>query len=128
MRNVIKIAVSLLLALTATGAVTKPDRQKHVDEIADRMLVALATADINAMDDVVGEISPRVIQLMDRIINGSLDMKDMVIFNVGALDLGNGKENISVGAFGHVFTFIDNGTTKMGEEVKTLLDQVINQQ
>lgn len=111
------ITALILAILFATMVFTCPSRQDHeaaiqevtkawVDDKVDENL-----SGITGMGGVFGDLINKAIREItgigtDKVITRFLDVKNYVICSVGRMTVGDNEEKIvSLGAFGHVFTF-----------------------
>ncbi len=111
------IAVLVLAILFATMVFTCPDRQAHEAAIQD---VTKAWVDdkvdenlgsITGVGGVFGDLINKALKQLtgfgtDKVISNYLDVKNYVVCSVGRMSIGDNEEKmVSLGAFGHVFTF-----------------------
>ena len=111
------ITALILAILFATMVFTCPDRQDHEAAIQE---VTKAWVDDKVDDNlgsiigvggVFGDLINKAIKQLtgvgtDKVISKYLDVKNYVVCSVGRMNIGNGEEKmVSLGVFGHVFTF-----------------------
>jgi len=111
------ITALILVILFATMVFTCPDRQDHeaaiqevtkawVDDKVDDNL-----GSITGVGGVFGDLINKAIKQLtgigtDKVISKYLDVKNYVVCSVGRMSIGNSEEKmVSLGVFGHVFTF-----------------------
>lgn len=111
------IAALILVILFGTMVFTCPDRSDHeaaiqevtkawVDDKVDENL-----SGITGVGGVFGDLINKAIKELtgfgtDKVISNFLDVKNYVICSVGRMTVGEGEQKmVSLGAFGHVFTF-----------------------
>lgn len=103
-KKIVLAAVFILTALCLAMAVSKPDRDKHLDALTE-----LGTKVMQSQfeEDSFGSLLMGFIN-SDKIIRPVLDQKliinDYGIVNVGFLELEEKNQIISFGVFGKVFT------------------------
>ena len=106
-----KILITLLviLGIGAVAVVTCPDRQTHKDAIMavvnESINDGLGTTDheTQGLSAIFGSIGSSVAGYF---IESRLTVKNYFVFSIGKLkDLNGEDERVSVGVFGHVFTF-----------------------
>ena len=111
------IAALVLAILFATMVFTCPDRQAHEAAIQD---VTKAWVDdkvdenlgsITGVGGMFGDLINKALKQLtgfgtDKVISNYLDVKNYVVCSVGRMSIGDNEEKmVSLGAFGHVFTF-----------------------
>jgi len=111
------ITALILVILFATMVFTCPDRQDHeaaiqevtkawVDDKVDDNL-----GSITGVGGMFGDLINKAIKQLtgigtDKVISKYLDVKNYVVCSVGRMSIGNSEEKmVSLGVFGHVFTF-----------------------
>jgi len=111
------VAVLILSILFATMVFTCPERADHenaiqevtkswVDNKVDENL-----SSITGVGGVFGDLLNKALKQLtgigtDKVISKFLDVKNYVVCSVGRISVGNGEERmVSLGIFGHVFTF-----------------------
>lgn len=111
------IAALVLAILFATMVFTCPDRQDHetaiqevtkawVDDKVDENL-----GSITGVGGVFGDLINKALKQLtgfgtDKVISNYLDVKNYVVCSVGRMSIGDNEEKmVSLGVFGHVFTF-----------------------
>lgn len=122
----IKATVAILAAVTLAGWISKPDKRKHIEKIAEQIVEAVLECDTDAMDEISNEAFPYAKNLAIVLVNGHVDMKDMGILTV-CEDRDSGQ-TLSVGIMGHVFTFLGNAHDKleagMTQSLKNYIDRI----
>ena len=111
------LAALILAILFATMVFTCPDRQKHEEAIQE---VTKAWVDdkvdenmgnITGMGGVFGDLINKALKELtdfgtDKVISSYLDVTNYLVCSVGRMSIGNNEEKmVSLGLFGHVFTF-----------------------
>lgn len=111
------IAALILAVLFATMVFTCPSRQAHeqaIQEVTKQWVgdkVDQKLPDIPGMGGVMGDIINKIVKQItgtgtDMAISNYLDVKNYVVCSVGRISVGDTKDKmVSLGAFGHVFTF-----------------------
>jgi len=118
------IAALVLAILFATMVFTCPDRQDHeaaiqevtkawVDNKVDENL-----GSITGIGGVFGDLINKALKQLtgagtDKVINKFLDVQNYVVCSVGRISIGNNEQKmVSLGVFGHVFTFGEDDIEK----------------
>ena len=111
------IAALVLAILFATMVFTCPDRQDHeaaIQEVTKAWVgdkVDENLGNITGMGGVFGDLINKALKQLtgfgtDQVISKYLDVKNYVVCSVGRMSIGNNEEKmVSLGVFGHVFTF-----------------------
>ncbi len=111
------IAALILAILFATMVFTCPDRSDHeaaIQEVTKAWVGDKVDENLNGITGVggvFGDLINKAIKELtgfgtDKVISNYLDVKNYVICSVGRMAIGEGEEKmVSLGAFGHVFTF-----------------------
>jgi len=111
------IAALILAILFATMVFTCPDRSDHeaaIQEVTKAWVGDKVDENLNGITGVggvFGDLINKAIKELtgfgtDKVITNYLDVKNYVICSVGRMAIGEGEEKmVSLGAFGHVFTF-----------------------
>jgi len=111
------IAALILAILFATMVFTCPERQDHeaaIQEVTKAWVgdkVDENMGSVTGIGGVFGDLINKALKEMtgfgtDRVISRYLDVKNYVVCSVGSMNVGNGEEKmVSLGVFGHVFTF-----------------------
>ena len=111
------LAALILVILFAAMLFTCPDRQDHeaaiqevtkawVDDKVDENLGA-----ITGGGGIFGDLINKALKELtgfgtDKVISKYLDVKNYIVCSVGSVNIGNNEEKmVSLGVFGHVFTF-----------------------
>ena len=109
-KYVILVAVILLAGV---AVLTRPSKDQHIEAI---MLVVNEAVNDNLSEDD-GTLSGFMMLFGNGVIKYTLDniliIQDHYLWNVGYLSFpGNGTKKVSVGVFGHVFTFSKDQLSK----------------
>ena len=111
------IAALILAILFATMVFTCPDRQDHeaaIQEVTKAWVgdkVDDNLGSITGIGGAFGDLINKAIKELtgfgtDKVISSYLDVKNYVVCSVGRMSIGNSEEKmVSLGVFGHVFTF-----------------------
>jgi hypothetical protein len=111
------IAALILAILFATMVFTCPDRQDHenaIQEVTKAWVGDKVDENLNSITGIGGVFGDLINKALkeltgfgtDKVISNYLDVKNYVICSVGRMAIGEGEEKmVSLGAFGHVFTF-----------------------
>ena len=111
------VAALILAVLFATMVFTCPTRSDHeaaIQEVTKAWVgdkVDENLGSITGVGGVFGDLINKAIKELtgfgtDKVISNYLDVKNYVICSVGRMAVGEGEEKmVSLGAFGHVFTF-----------------------
>ena len=111
------IAALVLAILFATMVFTCPDRADHeaaIQEVTKAWVgdkVDENLGSITGVGGVFGDLINKALKQLtgfgtDKVISNYLDVKNYVICSVGRMSIGDNEEKmVSLGAFGHVFTF-----------------------
>ena len=111
------IAALILVILFGTMVFTCPDRSDHeaaIQEVTKAWVgdkVDENLSGITGVGGVFGDLINKAIKELtgfgtDKVISNFLDVKNYVICSVGRMTVGEGEQKmVSLGAFGHVFTF-----------------------
>ena len=111
------IAALILAILFATMVFTCPDRQDHeaaIQEVTKAWVgdkVDDNLSSITGIGGAFGDLINKAIKELtgfgtDKVISSYLDVKNYVVCSVGRMSIGNSEEKmVSLGVFGHVFTF-----------------------
>ena len=110
------IAALVLAILFGTMVMTCPDRADHeaaiqevtkawVDDKVDENLDA-----ITGVGGMFGELINKALKELtgvgtDKVISNYLDVKNYLVCSVGRMKIGDNEKMVSLGLFGHVFTF-----------------------
>lgn len=121
----IKTLVAATIAALTLGWATKPDKAKHVETLAENVVEAVVNVDVKKMDRITEEVFPHAKQLACVIINGKVDVIDAGVLTIGRKSDGNG-ETISIGIYGHVFTFMGRVHTLLSESLERTIRESIN--
>ena len=111
------IAALVLAILFATMVFTCPDQQDHEaaiqkvtkDWVGEKVDENLGS--ITGVGGVFGDLINKALKQLtgfgtDKVISNYLDVKNYVVCSVGRMSIGDNEEKmVSLGAFGHVFTF-----------------------
>lgn len=111
------IAALVLAILFATMVFTCPDRHDHeaaIQEVTKSWVDDKVNENLDAITGVggvFGDLINKAIKEItgigtDKVISSYLDVKNYVVCSVGRMSIGENKEKmVSLGLFGHVFTF-----------------------
>ena len=111
------IAALVLAILFATMVFTCPDRQDHeaaIQEVTKAWVgdkVDENLGSITGVGGVFGDLINKALKQLtgigtDQVISKYLDVKNYVVCSVGRMTIGDNEEKmVSLGVFGHVFTF-----------------------
>ena len=111
------IAALILAILFATMVFTCPDRRDHeaaIQEVTKAWVgdkVDDNLSSITGIGGAFGDLINKAIKELtgfgtDKVISSYLDVKNYVVCSVGRMSIGNSEEKmVSLGVFGHVFTF-----------------------
>ncbi len=111
------ITALILAILFATMVFTCPERSDHeaaIQEVTKAWMddkVNENMGDIMGVGGVFGDLINKALKELtgfgtDKVISRYLDVKNYVVCSVGRMSIGNGEEKmVSLGVFGHVFTF-----------------------
>ena len=111
------IAALILAILFGTMVFTCPDRSDHeaaIQEVTKAWVDDKVDENLNGITGVggvFGDLINKAIKELtgfgtDKVISNFLDVKNYVICSVGRMTVGEGEQKmVSLGAFGHVFTF-----------------------
>ena len=107
------IAILIIAILFATMVFTCPDRQAHeeaIQEVTKEWVGDKVEQNIGG-EGIIGKIINKMIKDLtglgtDKAISNFLDVKNYVVCSVGRMHIGDSEEKmVSLGVFGHVFTF-----------------------
>lgn len=108
------ITVIVLAILGGLAFATIPDRQAHKDAIMqvvnEKVTDFTGTSDLGNLGATIGS------KVIEYVLDNHLVVEDHLVYNLGYLKKGDEKERISVGVFGHVFTFSKEDLDKVLEE------------
>ena len=111
------IAGLILAILFGTMVFTCPDRQDHeaaIQEVTKAWVGDKVDENLGAITGVGGVFGDLINKALkeltgfgtDKVISNYLDVKNYVVCSVGRMSIGDNEEKmVSLGAFGHVFTF-----------------------
>ena len=111
------LAALILAILFATMVFTCPDRQKHEEAIQEVTKAWVGDkvdenmGNITGMGGVFGDLINKALKELtgfgtDKVISSYLDVTNYLVCSVGRMSIGNNEEKmVSLGLFGHVFTF-----------------------
>ena len=105
------VALVILLAAALAAVVTRPDKEAHMDQI--KSVISNAVSDevqgdsenetVKGLSSVIGSIGSGVAGF---VLDSRLTVDNYYVCSVGKVkDLKGEQHTVSVGAFGHVFTF-----------------------
>ena len=111
------IAALILAILFATMVFTCPDRSAHekaIQEVTKQWVGDKVDENLNGitgMGGMMGDIINKIVKQItgagtDMAISNYLDVKNYVVCSVGRMSIGDNEDKmVSLGVFGHVFTF-----------------------
>lgn len=111
------LAALILAILFATMVFTCPDCQKHEEAIQEVTKAWVGDkvdenmGNITGMGGVFGDLINKALKELtgfgtDKVISSYLDVTNYLVCSVGRMSIGNNEEKmVSLGLFGHVFTF-----------------------
>ncbi len=111
------LAALILAILFATMVFTCPDRQKHEEAIQEVTKAWVGDkvdenmGNITGMGGVFGDLINKALKELtgfgtNKVISSYLDVTNYLVCSVGRMSIGNNEEKmVSLGLFGHVFTF-----------------------
>ena len=106
MKKLLAIVIVLLVAVLM--ALTKPDEQKHKDAMmsAIKEFVDQEAQDRGFKDNVLTKLGKSVVNTaIKTALNTKLKFNDYYVVNTSYVKLDGENQLLSLGAFGHVFTF-----------------------
>lgn len=116
------VILILLLAAALAAVITCPDRQDHVDAIkavvSEKLQEEIGSGQADDLVSIFGNaIGSKV---TDWLMDSRLTVKNRFVYSVGEFNTFEGPKTVSVGVFGHVFTFskedIDKALQSIGSE------------
>ena len=111
------IAALILAILFATMVFTCPDRHDHeaaIQEVTKAWVGDKVDDNLSSITGIGGAFGDLINKAIkewtgfgtDKVISSYLDVKNYVVCSVGRMSIGNSEEKmVSLGVFGHVFTF-----------------------
>ena len=100
------IVLLVLLGIGAVAVVTCPDKEAHKDAIQsivkEKIEEELKVDAENGLGSLLSGIGSSV---SEWIIDKNLTVENHFVYSVGKFDTGKEIQTVSVGVFGHVFTF-----------------------
>lgn len=123
MKKSIVIILVVLLALAGIAVVTCPDRQAHKDAIMSVIndkINESVSEDSSEGDDGIALIASSIGSgIAGYVLDNRLSVKNRFVYSTGEIKKLDGTaETISVGVFGHVFTFSKEDLDDAMNEVK----------
>ena len=116
------ISLLVILALGAIAVVTCPDKQAHKDAIMSVVNekiddeLKLPDGEAEGLSVILGSIGSGVAGFF---LESRLNVKNNFVYSVGEIkDLEGNYQTISVGVFGHVFTFKKEDLDKVINEIR----------
>lgn len=122
MKKTIFIILAVIIGLSAVAVVTCPNKQDHKDAIMNTFKELMAEELEKEKDDfgdsysLVSGLSSIAENVLGWAFNESLIVKNRFLYSEGFIQDGGQQKRISVGVFGHVFTFSKEDLKKMIEE------------
>lgn len=99
-------ALLVILIIGGVAVISCPDKQAHKDAITTVINEAVHDElGINAEDDSLGILSGLANIGAGIYLDTKFDVKNYFLFSVGTILHGAEKDVVSLGVFGHVFTF-----------------------
>ena len=120
------IFLLVIAVLLGAMAVTNPDKTQHQQSIK-RVVAGAIDHEIDRYvpDDaaMLGFFGSAVAaRLVDKYLDSELQVDNYFLLSVGTITLGEKEHTVSVGLFGHVFTFDESDLkTALQERLETLL-------
>ena len=100
------IALLVLLGIGAVAVVTCPDKEAHKDAIQnvikEKIDEELSAGSDDSLNGILSGIGSSV---TGWIIDKGLTVENHFVYSVGKFNTGQEVKTVSVGVFGHVFTF-----------------------
>ena len=122
MKKTISIILAIIIGLSAIAVVTCPKKQDHKDAIMNT-LKELVAEELEKEKDSLGDnyslvsgLSSIAENVLGWVFNESLMVKNHFIYSEGFIQEGGQLKRISVGVFGHVFTFSKEDLKKKIDE------------
>ena len=122
MKKAIVIIIAVIIGLSALSVITCPKRQDHKDAIMNAVSELMAEELGKGKEDLgdsypfVAGLSSLAESFVGWVFDSSLIVKNRFLYSEGFVKYGDRTERISVGVFGHVFTFSKEDLRKMLEE------------
>jgi len=117
------IILCVLLAIVGVAVVTCPDKQAHKDaimEVVNEKIMEEVGAQSEENPDLSGLLNG-IASLGSHIggwyLGGSLSVHNYFVCSIGSMTIDGEKHTVSVGVFGHVFTFSKEDLDKAMEEL-----------
>jgi len=105
MKKFFKVLVVILI-IGGVAVISCPDKQAHKDAITTVINEAVHDElGVNAEDDTLGILSGLANIGAGLYLDNKFDVKNYFLFSVGTLLHGSENDVVSLGVFGHVFTF-----------------------
>lgn len=111
MKKGLIITLVALLAVAGVAVVSCPDKEDHKEAVMavvnEKINDELAVSSEEDMDiaGLLGGIASLGSHVGGWLLDNNLTVKNHFVYSVGYLNTGDGPQQISVGVFGHVFTF-----------------------
>lgn len=116
------IALLVVLAVAGTAVATCPDKQAHKDAIMavvnEKIGDELGTPDKGDTDaaEVLAGLASIGSHVGGWLLDGSLTVRNRFVYSTGHISYKGEEHKVSVGVFGHVFTFSKEDLDKALEE------------
>ena len=100
------IFLLVVLGIGAVAVVTCPDKEAHKDAILNVVKEALADeVNTGSENDLSGILAGIGSSVSGWIIDKGLTVENHFVYSVGKFANGDEPKTVSVGVFGHIFTF-----------------------
>ena len=100
------IFLLVLLGIGAVAVVTCPDKEAHKEAIKNVIKEAISEElGASSESDLSGVLSSLGSSVSGWILDSSLSVENHFVYSVGKYTGGKEPQTVSVGVFGHVFTF-----------------------
>ena len=105
MKKLLVVIIVLLVAILM--ALTVPDKQKHKDAMMEAVNEYVAEESVDKLgDNILAKLGKSVVvKTVETALNSKLKVNDYYLFNTSHVRLNGKDQMLSVGLFGHVFTF-----------------------
>ena len=106
MKKLIIIAIVLLVAILMV--LTRPSKAAHKEAMMEAVkeFVSDEADSLGLGDNILTDLGKGIVnKTIEKALNMKLEMHDYLIFNTTYVKLKGGEQMLSLGLFGHVFTF-----------------------
>ena len=106
MKKLLVVVIVLLVAVLMTQTV--PDKAAHKEAMmkAIKEYVDEEAESKGFADNVLTQLGKGIVnKTVEVVLNSKLDVNNYYLFNTTSVDLGDKEQTLSLGLFGHVFTF-----------------------